>query len=66
MIGREINLTVVEGERDNLIFGNPIVKWKYMIKTGSRCPGITSNRTYKCPIRAEIAGERMIKKLIGD
>lgn len=40
------------------------ISYKYVIYTGSRCLGMTSNNSYKTRNRALGAGERMKTKLI--
>lgn len=60
-----LKLTTVEAERTRGAFANPITKWRYKITTGSRCKGLLSSHAYTCPMKAVLAGERMINKLGG-
>jgi hypothetical protein len=59
----KLKLTTVEAERTRGAFCNPVTKWRYRITTGARCKGLLSQHMYTCPIKACVAGERMIKKL---
>ena len=40
-----------------------INSWAFMIKTGSRCTGLLSNKPYQTERKAFEAGERMIARL---
>lgn len=59
----DIKVYTVESERTEGLFSYA-TKWKYMIKTGSRCNGLLSIKQYKSYESALNAGERMATKLM--
>ena len=59
----ELKMNVVVAERERGAFSNPASKWAYKITTGSRCTGMTSDKSYSCTLKAHDAGTRMMKKL---
>ena len=59
----KLKMSVVEAERTRGAFSNPVTKWSFKITTGARCKGLFSGHKYSCPIRAAVAGEKMMEKL---
>ena len=59
----ELTMSVVVAGRERAAFSNPASKWGFKITTGSRCTGMTSDKSYSCPLKAHDAGTRMMKKL---
>ena len=58
-----MELRVIEGERKQNAFCNPVVKWRYKIAINNRSSWLISEGMYLTRIKAEKAGLRIIKKL---
>lgn len=58
----KIKVTTTAAERKSGLFCD-VISWRFTLTTGSRCSGLSSERTYKTQCRAYEAGERMVKKL---
>jgi hypothetical protein len=54
-----MNQTIFEASRQNRAFHSVVTAWGFQLKTGARCPGLRSNRTFKSATLADAAGLRM-------
>lgn len=61
----KMTIHVVPGDRTQRGSSNDAVNYRYVIKTGSQCPGLMSVRKYKDSLAAYSAGERMARKIRG-
>jgi hypothetical protein len=56
----------VDGDRERQAFCNPVVNYRYEIRTSSRCSGMKSRATYKTPEGALTAGDRALQNIVNN
>ena len=64
IITKDYKMNVIEGDRTGGYFPK-VNSWRFQIRTGPRCGGMISNKTFKTSAKAFDAGERMLIKLKG-
>lgn len=55
--------SIFEASRTTRAFHTIVTTWGFQLKTGARCPGLRSNRTFKSRLLADAAGLRMQKSI---